>query len=68
MQLLQLTGQDSEENKLSYLKNLMVNYLTSDYAVREHMEAAIGTVLQFTPEDITKIEQKKAEGDYWGIF
>ena len=46
----------------------MVNYLTSDYAVREHMEAAIGTVLQFTPEDITKIEQKKAEGDYWGIF
>ena len=68
LQLLQLTGQDSEENKLSYLKNLMVNYLTSDYAVREHMEAAIGTVLQFTPEDITKIEQKKAEGDYWGIF
>ena len=68
MQLLQLTGQDSEENKLSYLKNLMVNYLTSDYAVREHMEGAIGTVLQFTPEDITKIEQKKAEGDYWGIF
>lgn len=46
----------------------MVNYFTSDLAVREHMEGAIGTVLQFTPEDVEKIEQKKRENDYWGLF
>ena len=46
----------------------MVNYLTSDMAVREHMEGAIGTVLQFTPEDIAKIESKKAESDYWAYL
>ena len=68
LQLLQLSGQNSEESKLSYLKNLMVNYLTSDIAVREHMEGAIGTVLQFTPDDISRIEKKKAESDYWGLF
>jgi GRIP domain len=50
-----------EESKLDYLKNLMVNYLTSDQAVRDHMEGAIGTVLQFTPEDLEKIQKKKAE-------
>jgi hypothetical protein len=43
----------------------MVNYLSSDAAVREHMEGAIGTVLKFTPEDITRIEKKKAENDTW---
>ena len=66
--LLQITDRSTEDAKLSYLKNLMVNYLTSDIAVREHMESAIGTVLQFTPDDISKIEKKKAEGDYWGLF
>jgi hypothetical protein len=58
----------SENSKLSYLKNLMVNYLTSDLDVREHMEGAIGTVLRFTPEDIAKIEAKKAESDYWAYL
>ena len=60
-QLLTLTDRSSEESKLSYLKNLMVNYLSADYAVRDHMESAIGVVLQFTPDDIVKIEKKKAE-------
>jgi hypothetical protein len=46
----------------------MVNYLTSDIAVREHMEGAIGTVLQFTSDDIMRIEKKKTEGDFWGLF
>ena len=50
-----------EESKLDYLKNLMVNYLSSDAAVRDHMEMAIGTVLQFTPEDLDRIKKKKAE-------
>lgn len=67
-QLLQMSEKSNEDSKLSYLKNLMVNYLTSDPAVREHMEGAIGTVLLFTPEDIEKIEQKKRESDYWGLF
>eukprot|EP00980_Cylindrotheca_fusiformis_P010106 scaffold2243_cov122-Cylindrotheca_fusiformis.AAC.22 len=58
----------NQDSKLDYLKNLMVNYLTSDMDVREHMEGAIGTVLQFTPEDIAKIEEKKAESDYWAYL
>ena len=61
-QLLNLADRGSEESKLSYLKNLMVNYLSSDPDVRDHMEKAIGTVLQFTPEDLEKIEKKKNEG------
>ena len=43
----------------------MVNYLSSDSAVREHMEGAIGTVLKFSPDDIAKIEKKKQENDAW---
>ena len=65
---MQLTEKSNEDSKISYLKNLMVNYLTSDMEVREHMEGAIGTVLQFTPEDIEKIEKKRRDNDYWGIF
>jgi len=65
--MLKISQQSNEDSKLSYLKNLMVNYLTSDPDVREHMEVAIGTVLQFTPDDIAKIEAKKTEGS-WGIF
>ena len=51
----------SEESKLDYLKNLMVNYLSADPAVRDHMEKAIGTVLQFTPDDVDRIQKKKSE-------
>lgn len=46
----------------------MVNYLTSELEMRENMETAIGTVLQFTPDDIAKIEAKKAAGDYWAYL
>jgi len=52
------------EAKLSYLKNLMVNYLCSDESVREQMEGAIATVLKFTPDEIKRIESKKAEYGY----
>jgi hypothetical protein len=65
---MKFSEKSSEDSKLSYLKNLMVNYLTSDIAVRDHMEGAIGTVLQFTPQDISRIEKKKSESDYWGLF
>ena len=58
-----------DEARLSYLRNLMVNYLSSDPAVREHMEGAIGTVLKFTSEDTAKITKKKAEHDSsWMTF
>ena len=66
--MIKISDKSSEESKLDYLKNLMVNYLTSDLEVREHMEGAIGTVLQFTPDDIAKIEAKKSEGDYWAYL
>mmetsp|Transcript_39136 Transcript_39136/g.94615 ORF Transcript_39136/g.94615 Transcript_39136/m.94615 type:complete len:174 (+) Transcript_39136:803-1324(+) len=66
--LVRIGASSNEDSKLDYLKNLMVNYLTSDIHVREHMEGAIGTVLQFTPEDIEKIEAKKAESDYWAYL
>jgi hypothetical protein len=65
---MKISEKSNEDSKISYLKNLMVNYLTSDLAVRDHMEGAIGTVLQFTPDDIAKIEKKKTESDYWGLF
>lgn len=55
-----LTSSSSADAKLSYLKNLMLNYLTADPTVREHMEGAIGTVLQFTPNEMKRIESKKA--------
>jgi hypothetical protein len=49
----------SAEAKLSYLKNLMVNYLSADLAVRDHMESAIGTVLQFSPDEMDRIRARK---------
>ena len=60
-----ITDASSAEAKLSYLKNLMVNYLTADQAVRDHMESAIGTVLQFTPDDLERIGKKKTENEAW---
>jgi len=39
----------------------MVNYLSSDPAVREHMEGAIGTVLNFSKDDVVKIKNKCEE-------
>jgi len=70
MMVLQMSQQNSnaeDDSKLSYLKNLMVNYLTSDQEVRDHMETAIGTVLKFTPSDKAAIEKKKEEQS-WGAY
>lgn len=66
MDTLNIADASSAEAKLSYLKNLMVNYLSADLAVRDHMESAIGTVLQFSPEEIDRIHaRKKAASDAW---
>ena len=53
------------EAKLSYLKNLMVNYFTTEQKLREHMEGAIATVLKFSPDEVERIEKKKAENESW---
>ena len=47
-----------------YLRNLMVNYLSSDPAVRDHMEGAISTVLRFSEDEKIRIEQKREETDH----
>ena len=66
MDTLNIADTSSAEAKLSYLKNLMVNYLSADQTVRDHMESAIGTVLQFTPHEMERINaRKKAESDSW---
>lgn len=54
-----------EEAKVAYLRNLMVNYLCSDEAVKEHMETAIHTVLKFSPEDVQKIKDAKRSQESW---
>lgn len=55
----------AEVAKISYLKNLMVNYLSADPAVRDHMEPAIGTVLNFTQEDLDKVKKQKEMNESW---
>ncbi|GKY99083.1 hypothetical protein MPSEU_000864000 [Mayamaea pseudoterrestris] len=60
-----LNDQSSAEAKLSYLKNLMVNFLAASDDVKEHMETAIATVLKFTPDDLEKIQKQKAGSDAW---
>jgi endonuclease III len=61
-----ITSHSTADAKLSYLKNLMVNYLSAEPSAREHMEPAIGTVLQFTPEEKARIgKKKKAESASW---
>lgn len=57
--ILEMGDTSSEEAKISYLRNLMVNYLSSDPAVREHMEGAIGTVLKFSTDDCSRISDQK---------
>lgn len=60
MAVIQNMGDSSSEDaKISYLRNLMVNYLSSDPAVREHMEGAIGTVLKFSSDDCERITKQK---------
>lgn len=60
-----ITSSSSADSKLSYLKNLMLNYLTADPTVRGHMEGAIGTVLQFTADEQKRIDAKKLLSDSW---
>ena len=63
--MLNFTDKNMEDAKMSYLRNLMVNYLSSDTAVREHMEAAIGTVLKFSKDDFKKIREEKSQSYSW---
>ena len=62
---MSITSNSSSDAKLSYLKNLMINYLTADATMRDRMEGAIGTVLQFTPDERKRIDEKKAANDSW---
>jgi GRIP and coiled-coil domain-containing protein 1 len=62
---MSITSNSSADAKLSYLKNLMINYFTSDPSVRDHMLGAIGTVLQFTPEEQNKIKKKTSQDSSW---
>ncbi|KAF7989644.1 hypothetical protein HCN44_008318 [Aphidius gifuensis] len=49
-----------EGANLEYLKNVIVNYLTSnDPSSRRHMMNAISTVLRFTNDEIDKIQRAK---------
>jgi GRIP domain len=66
--MMKISSNSNDESKLSYLKNLMVNYLTAEPEIKEHMETAIGTVLQFTPDDLSRIKQKKEYDASWGLF
>ena len=61
--MLNLVDNGADDAKISYLRNLMVNYLSSDPAVRGHMEGAIGTVLKFSSEDCDKISKQKRQSD-----
>jgi len=63
--MLDMNDSATEDAKISYLRNLMVNYLSSDPAVREHMEGAIGTVLKFSEEDAVKILKQKHSTESW---
>jgi len=63
--MIDLGDKGSEDAKISYLRNLMVNYLSSDPAVRGHMEGAIGTVLKFSDGDLAKISKQKEHGEAW---
>ena len=62
---MQITDKSSADAKLNYLKNLMVNYFTAEQSAKSHMETAIGTVLQFSPDELAKIEKKRAENESW---
>ncbi|GAX26405.1 hypothetical protein FisN_37Hu045 [Fistulifera solaris] len=56
----------SADAKLSYLKNLLLQYfLAEDDSTRRPMEGAIGMVLQFSPAETQQIEAKRAEKDSW---
>jgi len=65
-EILGVNDRGMEDARMLYLRNLMVNYLSSDPAVRDHMEGAIGTVLKFSDDEMTRIESKRpVERDAW---
>jgi len=47
---------------LAYLRNIILKYMTAhnDPDTREHMEAAIATVLQFSKEDVSLVKEKRS--------
>ncbi|OQR82757.1 hypothetical protein ACHHYP_15543 [Achlya hypogyna] len=53
-----------------YLKNIVVKYMSTDHAeVKEHMEKAIATVLQFSPAELKLIEDKRHAGaSSWALW
>ncbi|KAG1693240.1 hypothetical protein DVH05_023706 [Phytophthora capsici] len=49
-----------------YLKNIVYKYMSSDQdEAKEHMEKAIATVLNFTPAEITSIQEKRKQQQGW---
>ena len=49
-----------------YLKNTIIQYMaTEQVEVKEHMEAAIATVLQFTHQDMQFLKQRRDDGQGW---
>jgi len=59
--LLSISDRVVDDAKNQYLRNLMVHYLTSESAIRDHMELAIGTVLKFSEEEKLRIEKSREE-------
>jgi len=55
----------SEDARMAYLRNLMVNYLCSEAHMRDPMETALKTVLKFTADDIAKVEKAKKASEAW---
>ncbi|RHY35033.1 hypothetical protein DYB32_000446 [Aphanomyces invadans] len=52
-----------------YLKNIVIKYMSTDQEeVKEHMEKAIATVLNFSPTEVKKIQDKRKGGAAgWGL-
>ncbi|KAL4162385.1 hypothetical protein PRNP1_002924 [Phytophthora ramorum] len=49
-----------------YLKNIVYKYMASDQdEAKEHMEKAIATVLNFTPAEVTSIQEKRKQQQGW---
>ncbi|ETW02101.1 hypothetical protein H310_05704 [Aphanomyces invadans] len=53
-----------------YLKNIVIKYMSTDQEeVKEHMEKAIATVLNFSPTEVKKIQDKRKGGAAgWGLW
>jgi len=54
-------GSKSGEDRLVYLKNIMVQYLSSEVEKKERMESAIGMALNFSASDLANIDKRKRE-------